>query len=117
MNVSERIKKLTEIEEVLKSFLLDKKYEGLSAYYFMPHCFARDNQGIHCFYSGSNESVIEDLLGYLDIPTMMNGFLIESVKAANGTIHLFIYDEDKFHVDNLRKLNIMNTKEISLKNA
>ena len=44
---------------------------------------------------------------------MMNGFLVESVRsAANGMLHVFVYDDDKFHVDNLRKLNIMNTDEI-----
>ena len=113
MEVSERTKKLAEIEDILKSFLLDKKYEGLSACYFTPHCFARDNQGIHCSYVGNDETVIEDLLGYLDIPAMMNGFLVESVRsAANGALHVFVYDDDKFHVDNLRKLNIMNTDEI-----
>lgn len=113
MEASERTKKLSEIEDILKSFLSDKKYEGLSASYFAPHCFARDNQGIHCSYTGQDESVIEDLLGYLDIPAMMNGFLVESVRSAsNGTLHVFVYDEDRFHIDNLRKLNIMNTEEI-----
>lgn len=113
MEAQERLKKLSEIEDILKSFMADKKYEGLSASYFAPHCFAHDNQGIHCSYSGSDETVVEDLLGYLDIPAMMNGFLVESVRSvANGMLHVFIYDEDRFHIDNLRKLNIMNTEEI-----
>lgn len=113
MEASERAKKLSEIEDILKSFLSDKKYEGLSAFYFMPHCFAHENQGIHCIYSGSDETVIEDLLGYVDIPAMMNGFTVESVKSASYNMsHVFIYDEDRFHVDNLRKLNIMNTDKI-----
>ena len=113
MEAQERTKKLAEIEDILKSFLADKKYEGLSASYFAPHCFAHDNQGIHCAYAGNDESVVEDLLGFLDIPAMMNGFMVESVRsAANGNLHVFIYDEDRFHIDNLRKLNIMNTGEI-----
>ena len=113
MDVQERNKKLAEIEDILKSFLTDKKYEWLSASYFAPHCFAHDNQGIHCAYAGNDESVIEDLLGFLDIPAMMNGFLVESVRSSsNGQLHVFVYDEDKFHPDNLRKLNIMNTEEI-----
>lgn len=114
MENSERRKKLHEIEEMLVSFLgSEKKYEGLSASYFTPHCFSRENQGIHCVYEGSDESVVEDLLGYLDIPAMMNGFSVESVRSSsNGTLHIFVYDDDKFHVDNLRKLNFMSTEKI-----
>lgn len=114
MENAERQKKLHEIEEMLKSFLgSEKRYEGLSASYFTPHCFARDNQGIHCIYDGKDESVIEDLLGFLDIPAMMNGFAVETVRSqANGNLHVFVYDEDKFHIDNLRKLNIMSTEMI-----
>lgn len=118
MDTSERKRKLQEIEDILKSFMgSEKKYEGLSACYFAPHCFARENQGIHCVYSGNDSNVIEDLLGYLDIPVMMNGLLIETVKSqANGMYHVFVYDDDRFHIDNLRKLNIMNTEEIFSKN-
>ena len=113
MDAYEREKRLKDVEAILKDFLSDSKYEGLSASYFAPHCFARNNQGIHCAYSGNDESVIADLLGFLDIPTMMNGFLLESVRSpSNGQLHVFIYDDDKFHVDNLKKLNIMNTGEI-----
>lgn len=118
MDSTERKKKLSEIEEILKSFMgTDKRYDGLSACYFTPHCFSSDNQGIHCTYSGKDESVVEDLLGYLDIPAMMNGLMVESVRSSsNGYLHVFVYDDDRFHADNLRKLNIMNTEEILKKN-
>jgi len=113
MEIEERNRKLHEIEDLLKSFLSDKRYEGLSASYFTPHCFARDNQGIHCAYSGNDETVVEDLLGYLDIPAMLNGLSIETVRSSSGScLHVFVYDEDRFSVDNLRKLNIMSTDEI-----
>lgn len=113
MEAFERNKRLSEIEVILKSFLKnDEKCTDLSVSYFMPHCFADNNQGIHCSYNGTNENIIEDLLGFVDIPAMMNGFLVETVKSSNGTFHVFIYDEDKFHPDNLRKLNIMNTEKI-----
>ena len=114
MEAEDRISKLSEIEAMLKSFMgSDKRYEGLSAMYFTPHCFAHENQGIHCVYAGKDESVIEDLLGYLDIPAMLNGFAVESVRSSTtGQLHVFVYDEENFHIDNIRKLNIMNTEEI-----
>lgn len=114
MNGIERVEKLHEIEDFLKEFLgSDQKYDGLSASYFVPNCFANENQGIHCIYDGSDPSVIEDLLGFLDIPAMMNGFSLESVKSkANGSFHVFVYDDEKFHIDNIRNLRIMNTEQI-----
>ena len=49
----------------------------------------------------------------VSMPEKMNGFAVESVRSSTtGQLHVFVYDEENFHIDNIRKLNIMNTEEI-----
>ena len=113
MTISERKQSLHEIEEILKSALDTSSHPGLSVGYFTSMVFSDDeDRGIHIVYRGDNKGLVEELLGLVDIPAMMNDLLVESVRRTPTEYHIFVYDGEKYHVDNVRKLNFISTGRI-----
>ena len=114
MQGHEREAKLREIEELLVGFLQSNPDGNLvNARYFIPYHGSEFVQGIQCTCPSSATSVAEDIMGFLDIPAMMAGFNLEVVKSqANGAWNVFVYDEEKFHLDNIKKMRIISAYSI-----
>lgn len=107
----EREKKLNEIEGLIKSFYNSdlNKYSGLSASYFMPNCFSHNVQGIVCSCKNTDQSIVDEFLGYIDIPIMMSGLSLEILfSQTDNTYRIFIYDDENYHIDNLRKMSYLS---------
>lgn len=70
-------------------------------------------QGIQCTCPKEASVVAENIMGFLDIPAMMAGLTLRVVQSqANGTWNIFVYDEEKFHVDNIKSLRVISATPI-----
>lgn len=105
---------IREIEEMLLPFLNSSPaYSVVRAQYFMPYSTGYGLQGIECICPKECSQQAEDIMGFLDIPTMMSGLELRVVQAqSNGSWHIFIYDGEKLHEDNIKKLNVLGAGEI-----
>ena len=110
MDKDTRLSKLKEIKDLIFAFEDSENCE-VEANWFSGSCFSKlDVQGI-CFKMKDADK-FENLLGYLDVPAMLNGLLIANTNLSSYQ-YGFVYDDDKFHEDNLKKLNIYLLKRLS----
>lgn len=104
-----RLSKLDEIKDLIFSFEDSEKCK-IDAHYFSGSCFEKQEIRGICFKS-SNSEQFENLLGYLDVPAMLNGLLITNT-AVSSMNYGFVYDDDGFHDSNLKKVNVYFTKKL-----
>lgn len=103
MDTATRLSKLNEIKDLIFAFEDAQRCE-VDAHYFTGSCFERQEiRGIS--FRIKDKEQFENLLGYLDIPAMLNGLLIANTSLSADN-YGFVYDDDKFSDTNLKKLNI-----------
>ena len=114
MNGPDREKALKEIEGLLLDFLRSTpECACVSARYFMPYSGCEYMQGIQCTCPKEASVVAENIMGFLDVPVMMKGLELRVVQSqSTGAWNIFVYDEEKFHVDNIKNLRVISSTPI-----
>lgn len=103
MDIITRKSKLKEIEDLIFAFE-DSENVQIDAHYFTSSCFMKnETQGI--LFKIKDNVLFENLLGYLDVPALLNGFQIGSTTFLSVN-YGFVYDDERFHSNNIKNLNI-----------
>lgn len=90
-----------------KDFLLDYPRNKISMRWFKSMQESADIAGFCCTATTPEDlSILDSLLGYLDIPASMDGLKLDLVQTSKTKAYLVVYLSERIHQSTLRSLRI-----------
>jgi len=90
-----------------KEFLLDYPRSRIQCKWFKSMSDFSDIAGFCCIAESSEDiSILESLLGYLDIPSGLEGIKLDFVQTSKTKAYLMAYLSDRIHQNSIKTLRL-----------
>ena len=97
------------VRDLVKEFLFDYPQNKVRCSYFKSLVEDSDIAGICCAaYSENDVLLLDDLLGYIDIPASMSGLVCDIVRKSSKMAYLMIYNQNNINPESVKALRIIS---------
>ena len=97
------------VRDLVKEFLFDYPKNKIRCSYFKSLVEDSDIAGICCVaYSENDATLLDDLLGFIDIPASMSGLVCDVIRKSSNLVYLMIYNQNNINPQSVKSLRFIS---------